>query len=412
MEFFASMVRGMAVVSGLEWRTLTGLGSAAKEIRENATDIGASYFVRTQSATGTTVGFLPDERRPDLPKKARSLAALLAGVPGVSPDCVLVVQDQDVALMVGLREGMPAPGFDGYGPVDEVLRAAQEFIRVSPTAVKVYGNCETLQPDPLSLEEVVAKSTAAKSARIRAMPRPWVAVAIVAGVLIAAGVVGKYAHEFQAAQKKLDDIRKAYVNIDAVYDASVKERFRAMTPAIPAVAQLTQMLGAAPVSSGGWALSEIVCQKDGCSYVWKSVFGTNNTFTPPAGALNVTYANKGDVIVYQKAHPKPLLAGLDASRSPTQEQVLRDISGNLQEFKEFSVDQELTTATTTFGEPPGLPRHPTHPYKEGTFSLKGPWYALDAVQQLPETAALETLRITIDEAHNISFHLTGKYYVK
>lgn len=412
MEFFASVVAGMPVVSGLEWRTLTGLSSSSKEIRENAADIGASYFVRAQSATGVTVGFLPDERRADLPKKARSLAALLAGVPGISSDCVLVIQDQDVALMVALREGMPAPGFDGYGAADEVLQAAREFIRVSPNPVAVYGNCEALQTTALSLDDIVSRSTAAKSARIRAMPRPWLAVVVIVGVLAAAGVVGKYAVEFQAAQKKLDEIRNAYVNIDEVYASSVKELFKTMTPAIPAVAQIAQMLEAVPVASGGWALSEVVCQKDGCSYVWKSVFGTNKTFTPPADALNVTFSNKGDVIVYQKAYRTPLLAGLDASSSPTPAQILRDISGDLQEFREVSVEQELLPPTTVFGVPPGLPHAPAHPYKEGAFTLKGPWYAVDAVQKLPDTAVLDTLRISIDEAHNISFNLTGKYYVK
>jgi hypothetical protein len=411
MDFFAATVSGVPLVSGLEWRTLTGLVAPTKEIVETARDIGAKLYVETRNTIDVTCGFLPDERRADLPKKALSLAALLAAMPNIAADCVLVVQENEVAVLAALRDGMPAPGFDGYGPLDEMVEAAQRFIQLSPNGATVYGNCAELNPVSLTLEEIVTKSNGLKLARIRPVPRPWIKHTLMLTMLGLVSGGAYFAYDHYATQKRLEAERLAYVDVEGVYANSVKELFKAATPVKQAVLQIEAMLANTPMYSGGWALAEIACQRDGCSYVWRNEFGTNRTFVPPEGALKLTYSNKGDAISYQKAHPKPLVTGVDISKPLNLDQVLRDVIGDLQEFQQFEVTQNFDAPAIDFGVPPELPSPPAKPFKEGAFTLGGPIYALEAAQKLPDMATLETLRITIAD-QQLTFNISGKYYVK
>lgn len=412
MEFFAVNVAGISLISCLEWRTLTGLTTPVKEIVEHASDIGASLYVETRNETDITCGFLPNERRVDLPKRAHSLAAVFAGVPDLSPDCVLVVQDKDVALMAALRNGMPAPGFDGYGPIAEIEELAKKFIQLAPGNVTVYGNCEQLSPVALTLDDVVKKSKTLKTSRLQAVPRPWVKVACLIATLLLLGGGAKYGYDYKQEQKRKAAERLAYVNVDEEYARSIRELFKAGLPVRQSVLQIRDVLASTPVTIGGWNLAEVVCQKDGCSYVWKNEFGTNRTFVPPAGALNLKYSNKGDQILYQIGFKTPLSTGIPYEKSLTNDQILRDVTGDLQEFRDFNVTQSFEPPAGDYGLPPGLPSTPTKTYKEGAFTLSGPWYALDAAQKLPEAAALETLKINFGAEEGIGFTITGKYYVQ
>lgn len=412
MDFFSASVSGVSLVGGLEWRTLTGLSAAAKEIAECASDIGARHYVQVQNTLETTCGFLPEERRVELPKKACSLAAILAGLPGVSPDCVFVVQEDNEAVIVALRDGAPAPGFDGYGPTDEIIETARKFIQMSANGVTVYGNCKELDPVSLTLAELVAKSTTIKAARIRRIPRPWVRYSGVLAVVLLICGGAKFYYNYDISQKKLAAARLAYVNIEEAYAKNVGVRFNEATPIKASFAKIKEMLASTPVAVGGWGLSEIACQKDGCSYLWKNEFGTNRSFVSPPLALNLTYSNKGDSISYQIAFAQPLPLGVDIAKVPTLQQILRDVTGDLQEFRDFSVAQTFEAPSTDFGVPPELPRPPKNPYKEGAYELTGPWYAVGAVEKLPDAATFETLLIAIDAEQHLTFKIVGKYYVK
>lgn len=412
MEFFTTTVAGTALVGGLEWRTLTGLASVVKEVGETARDIGSTMYVETHNSAETTCGFLPDERRVELPKKAHSLGALLAGMPDIAPDCVLVIVEDDDAVIVALRDGMPAPGFDGFGTVDSVIEAAQRFIQLSPNGALVYGNYASLQPIALSLEDIVAQSSALKSSRLRAVPRPWIKVVAGAVCIILAVGGGKFLYDAHALKTKLAAERSAYVNVDAEYVKNLSLLFRAAVASKTSMTAILSFLNDTEMQIGGWNLSEIACQKDGCTFVWKNATGTNRTFVPPAKAMNLLYANKGDAITYQLAYTKPLVVGIDATKLPTAEQILRDVSGDLQEYKDMGIEQVFDSPVPNYGVPAGLPSAPANTLKEGAYSVKGPLFAVDALAKLPDATTLDSVRFAFDADGTITFNILGKYYVK
>jgi hypothetical protein len=412
MEFFSVNVGGVTLVGGLEWRTLTGLDSASKEIGENASDIGAARYVGVQNATDTTCGFLPDDRRGEIPNKAVSVAALLAGMPSVAPDCVLFLQREEKALLVALRDGLPAPGYDCFGPVSEMLEAAHRFIQMCNGAVSTYGNGTELECRDLTLDQMVAESSHLKIGRLRAVPKPWVKPMLALVGTIVACVAVLQAYTYYQGQKRLAAERLAYVDVDAAYAKSTADAFKTLIGAKQALADIRHLLANVQTANGGWLLAEIICQKDGCTYMWKNDDGTNRSFVPPASALNLTYSAKGDVISYQEAFVQPLRVGVDASALPTSSQVLRDVLGNLQAFKNFSVEPVFEPAAVDFALPPGLPRAPSRTYKEGTYSIGGPGYAMDAVSALPNSASFDNLHINIDAELQLTFTIAGKYYVQ
>lgn len=412
MEFFSAKVRGLPLVGGLEWRTLTGLDAPTKEIGEYAGDIGAARYVSVQNATDNTCGFLPDERKGETAGKVYAIAAVLAGMPGVSPDCVLFLQEGDNALLVALKDGLPAPGFDSFGPVLETLDLARKFIQMCSGNVTAYGTSADLGCTHLTLDQLVSRSTSLKVARLRPVPRPWIKAAIAVTVAAVALLVASQAYSYYQAQKKLVADRLAYVDVDAVYAKSSGDMFKTLIGAKAAYKDVVHMLAETPTSNGGWALAELACQKDGCTYLWKNENGTNRTFVPPKTALSLKYSPKGDVISYQGAFPRPLRLGVDTSKMPTNDEILRDVLGDLQAYKDFSIEPNFEPAAVDFALPPGLPRPPAHLFKEGAYSITGPGFAMEALTALPDTASFETLFLSLDSEQKLTFKIVGKYYVK
>ena len=414
MEFYATTVNGTPLVGGLEWRAIAGpAGSVDKEIRAYARDLEAKLHVDFKNVEGAVLcGFLQNDLRSELPKNALALPVVLAGVPDIDPDCVLVIQNGDTAIIAALLNGAPAPGFDGQGSLEDMVAAAQRFIRVAPQAVTVYGNCEELQPEPMELADVLAKSTTLKKAKLHGLAMsPAMRIGLLAVILLAVGAGAKFGYDYKEKLRKIAAARLANVDPNVSYGNNVKPLFGAAIPVKQALPALSDMLANIVMSQGGWDLVDIVCQKEGCVFSWKNMEGTNKTFVVPPQVTDLRYSPKGDVVSYQMAFIKPLPTGLVVEKPLTVEQLWRDVIGDFQELAGIGIERSFGTPAD-FGLPPGIMGKPTLIYKEGTYSLSGPWYLRDAISKLPDASTFEAVHIAIDSEQNINFKLSGKYYVQ
>jgi hypothetical protein len=413
MDFHATTVEGVALVCGLEWRALAGAAAADKELREYAKDIESKLYVEAKNAGSAVMcGFLPNDKKADLPRKPHSLPVVLSGVPDIAPDCVLVIEEGEYAIIAALLNGVPAPGFDGHGERDEIIAEAQAFIRLAPQGATVYGNCTALQARPLDLIEIVKTSTALKKARLHGLSAsPLVRITFLAIVLLAVAGAAKYGFYYKDSLKKIAAARLANADPNVTYKNSVTRLFQAAIPAKPAMAALTEMLGPIVVSEGGWDMVGIVCQKEGCTFTWKNGSGTNKTFVVPKEVKNIKYSQKGDVISYELQFIKPFLTGLNIEKPLSIEQIWRDVIGDFQQYAALGVDRSFGNPVI-YGVPSGMHGTPTNPYKEGAYSVSGPWHALGALEKLPEASTFDTVVIEISTEKTINFKLSGKYYVQ
>jgi hypothetical protein len=413
MEFHATSSKDIELVSGLEWRALSGVDSVDKELRQLAKYLDAKLHVSRKNGAGATLaGFLTNDLRSELPKKPHSLPMLLAGVPDIAPDCVFVLVEEDSATIAALIDGAPAPGLDGFGEMEEVLTAAQHFIRVAPQNVTVYGNCESLNPQPLSFEEIVEKSTTLKEAKLHGLAMsPVMRVAMLSAVLLVVGGLGKWGYDYNAQLRKMAATRLANVNPDTAYENAVTPLMQAAIPAKRAVPELSRILNDLVISEGGWDLININCIKDGCTFTWQNMAGTNRTFVVPPQVAGLKYSPKGDLVSYQMAYAKPLPIGVDTKNLLTLEKVWRDVIGDFQQYADLGIGREFSNPTN-FAVPSTLLGTPQHVYKEGNYSVTAPWAFREVIEKLPDASTFGSLVISIDAEKRISFKLTGKYYVQ
>ena len=457
MDFHVATVEGFALVSGLEWRALHGTGSADKEIRAYAAEVEAKLYVQAgglkagkapkapkkpkapkapkaaKKVKGKAVkvaevvpevvepislentvmcGFMPEIKAADAPKKVYSLPVVLSGYPDISPDCVFILEEGDKATVAALVDGLPAAGFDGQGEVYMMRKAVEDFILMSPKTIAVYGTSETLNATPLTLTELVEKSKTLKTALLHKIAIRPIFKAIGVGLLfLALAAGGKAAFDYKDNLEKMAKARMANANPDVAYENNVTPLFAAAIPVRPAMTALKAMLKPLSVAEGGWNMSSINCNKEGCSFVWLNATGTNKSFVVPGEVKNLKYSPNGEQVGYDLPYLKPLPVGIAISNALSAEQVLRDVVGDFQEYGQMGVVRNFGPAEL-YGMPSGLMGTPAKPYKEGAYSVSGPWYLLDVISKLPQASTFESVEIAIDAEHHITFKISGKYYVQ
>lgn len=411
MELNTLEVDGITLVSGLDWQKLAGLASHDREIHAIATEISAAVYVAYKNENGTSCGFLERDKKAGVPKKAYSLPVAFAGVPGVSPDSLFIYQDGDLAIIAALSEGLPAPGYDGYGNTEDILSHAQDFIKISPNPVQVYGNCDIFPGTALSLEDLVAKSTTLKKAALRAVPNPTAVLGALIAILGIGAVAGGWMYHQNQEKKRLASLRANVVDVDAQYASNLRAIITQAIPSKPAFKLLKEALAHTQMLNGGWGLADILCQPDGCTYTWKVGTGTNATFVSPQNASGLTYSARGDTIAYKIAYTQPMSAGLpDIGTAPSDQDVFKNVVGKLQAYRDLGLDTAFD-ASAPMGMV-GLTGTPKQVFKAGQFAVTGPWYAMDTLQNLPDLSSFDSLEVSIDAQQSIVFKAMGKYYAK
>lgn len=404
-------VGGLTLVSGLEWQALMGIRSPASEKREIARELNATRHVEMSNGHETIVGFLPGEMAAGLPKKLYSLSALLAGVPNISPYCVLVLEEGDVAILAALQDGLPAPGFDGYGSTEEVIATARDFINMAPEGVTVYGNCRLLDATPLTLEAIVQQTKTTKQGLLKNLPNPYMKAAVLLGLIALFSGTAYYAYNYQKKQEQAAAQLRSVVNVDAKYLENVFALLQASNPAKPTLTMLKAAIDQVDISNNGWSLTNILCNKTACTYNWKNDGGTNSSFNPPANVTGLSFSDKGDTLTYQVPYAQSLPMGVVSGQALSLETIRRNVVGKFQEYADLKVSSSFEKADI-FGIPPGLPGTPAKTVKEGIFSVEGPWFAFEVLENLPDATAFESLDINISADQQLSFKAMGKYYVK
>jgi len=399
------------LLSGLEWQSHQEPKKHSRRLSEGALECDASRFAEVRQGGWIAYGYLKDDSGVELTGKPLSFAALLAGVPGIAKNALFIHVEDDKAVLACLKNGVPAEGFDSYGEVDSILELARQYLSFASTDVKVLGNSEHFDCEPLSLDDVVARSTARKTAGLKKVPnrRRFYTVSLIILAILAAGAWKLT--DYRKLQQLATARAMAIVDVDRLYAQNLQSQFEGLVPLKAMVKQLTPLVNGVDTTNNGWNLDTISCSRDTCGFTWKVDTGNNSTFVPPLGAQALTYSPKNDVITYSL----PLTNvphGLENPRALDSVTFVRDVLGHMSEYgSEFIGVKTDAGEPSNFAIPVGLSKLPSDLVKEGVLTMQGPWWAIDSLKDLPDTTGYTELDLTVAADH-VDFKLVGTYYVK
>ncbi|MBC8737285.1 type 4b pilus protein PilO2 [Paraburkholderia sp. UCT31] len=410
MDFHVFEAEGLSLVSGLDWVALPGLQKASVERLSQGKDLGAARYVEFASEDETVVGFLPAIRLPDVPGKVYSLTALFAGVDGIAKNAVYVFERGDSATLCAIKDGLPMVGFDGHGPVGDIVSAAQLFISMVGGAVTVYGNSAAF-PDSVALgmDRLLADAKSVKRAQLKTIADNQLRLGALVVFLIAGAIAANWGYSLHKKHKaEQEALARQVVDIEKLYTDSVTTQLHQSLPLNATVKTIKAWLAEVAVDNNGWTLTQVDCTRDGCTFTWTSVDGTNATFQPPEGVA-IVYSPTGDKITYSLPPKSPLTPGIATKDVVSKASFLREHLGALQAYKSLDIAYTVTDPVP-YAIPPGATGTPARLISEGSIEVSGPWWATDALAALPQATAFDSLTMQLSDT-TITFKVKAKYYV-
>ncbi len=292
--------RRQAVVAGLEWRTVSEAGGAAKrEIRRYATELKASHWVRMETRReidgderlDITSGYLVRGAGRIPSSGLIAGGALFARSIGQTRAILLHRVVDDEVWMVGVMDGHPAPTFELVGPPNEVRAMVSRFLALPGNDDAVmYGNAPEVFPGQVlgewepqaALEmvgELVAKQIRLQPTSTVLQALPYVAVVSLVLAVGAGSLVGIKKYQEHKKQERLRRLA-AIQQVDPVelYRSKMAEASAQWVPAKEAAGVLWSTIRSLPLDNGGWHLSAVDCA-EACSATYSPLpMATNASF--------------------------------------------------------------------------------------------------------------------------------------
>lgn len=410
MEPKVLTVGKVALAVGLEWVDASATSNLRKEVRRLAVEKGVRRGLVFGGDEGERlVGFPSADPGAPLPRSALSLAVLLAGYPGIAPDALFVcATGDDTAVVVGLRNGMPAHGFEGHGTVEEVRALAKRFTSMVPSGITVYGTGAALEAVPLTIEQLLENSTTRSQSKIGAVGGSEVALLLLL-LLVAGGAGGYfwYAASQEAQRQQLAVHAAAQEDPNKLYMAQVEPELASRERLHPTRERLMAVLDQTPLLNGGWVLEQAVCSGGACVFRWTRDFGTNASFELPAGAVDVQRTPDGANLTY--VVPYESSRGFTLQELGSMDDLLLKSMSKFQELGTLGVSFSVT-APTIIGTPTVPPEALEVVVKEGSYILEGPWWAASSTAHLPASGGIDQVELIGGDAPQ--FKILGRYHVK
>lgn len=413
-------VDGKQIVFGLSWVPLSGDVTEKKEVREHVREHDAAFLIKYAGEHSVVYGFLAKENIPEDVKKPQLLSAavLLATKDGVNTRSIFIEVETQYACLAIIDGGVPVPGGDFYGPINEVQEIIRQVMDDATDIFTIYSNNTELYGDavPLTLAELLVEgdNEHAKLVKVGAeIDGKVIALAIITLVL-GVGYFGYDYYRVDQARKALEASRnKPVLDPNKMYaEVLSKALLTAGLPGPQAAIYFSKITNGLEMYVAGWRLSEVNCVPEGCTYVWDISGGTNMTFMHAMGNRSYEFGTEGTQIKY--------FIALDARN----EELMKAV--NMPNFTEFTVTvgsfrqnvvrvgmQMSIEAPVIFGDVTGIVVSAIKsPVRRGSYTIEGPQaVANDVLGRTPAYMTVNAYSVKIDGV-NPKFKIEGYYYVK
>lgn len=440
------------VAFGLEWRRLTGLNRKGRsmtpqqETAQYAAEIqgGARLGIRVRRSSGpTVVGLLPNAAMPgeaagNRGKRQRAgrrkASRIFAGAEVFAASikeanaALVVVLGQGGYAFIGIRDRLPAVGFDVVGGAAEVLGVARDFIRrVKETGVSFYFVGE---PGPefdtalfhpnSSLPDLFAPANLAAHGPAALVQLRKGGLVVPLSILVVAVAVGSYVYDdYKVQEAKKAQIRSRQaaqgaanreVDPAAVYEQSVLALVGNVPPASVAAVGFMASVGPLPgAAMPGWDFARADCANQACTVTWRrssekdratnealsQARGQPLIFLPDLMSANETLVVQGDSS-----------AIVDIGALPAPQDFLRRAGSRFQVMKRAGLAVTLVTGNdgkggmTIVGTWPGGNPPPAGAklVRSGTWEISGDYGLRIALQELPANMVLTSMLVEKPQA--------------
>lgn len=410
MSIHRVSVKGRQVVFGLDWVPLSGEVTESQEVSRCVRELNADYQIRCAHGTTTLYGFLVES---DLPERTRlgwrtpnlCAAMLLATFPGIAPNAIWLEVNEQTAKMVVVKDGLPLPSGDFFGPLPEARARILQIQYQSAASFAFYGNDREIYPAsvPLSLQALAEQGDIAKATLKRAskaLSKSWLAMGALAFFMLASHLF----NYLNASNKSA--VQKSKNTVIRYAKAPVTEL---TTAGISAQKMMAFVQSSWPIETlqGGWSLSKVVCTVSACVYHWRLQGGNNLSLQQALPGQHIEFELNGQAAIYHLSHDSIKPEKLKIASLPGVADFKGETGSFLQDVALLGVQarfSDLTPLKENTGTGPSV--------QTGEVVIEGAAALLeDVLQKLPTAITFESLLLTINGIAP-RFRLQGTCYVK
>ena len=415
-----SNVDGKQVIFGLDWVALSGELKEHKEVKALAQENVALYQVRHKGEDAIVYGFLSQDALSAEIKKANlvSAAVLLATTEQIAANAIFIEVEAQNAKLAILENGVPSPGGDFYGSVQEAEEIIRRIQNDAYEPFTFYGNYFEVYSNtiPLSLVDLLDNGdvAAATLVEIKGNTVKWLGG--FALFLLCFCAYFLYS-DHQKEQKKIAALKLAQqkntpVNPTKLYAESL--RIAASDAGIPsskAAGILAESWQKQETVLAGWKLSEIDCLPQACSYFWRIDGGNNKTLYDALPGISLQYSLDGKSLAYTK-NINVQYSSLDVNKLPTFNEFQITTGAFIQGLRSIGVQVSIGQLSV-FGASPDIKLSEIKsPVRFGTLNVSGDLSFLNEIfSRFPDNLTFRHLNIQIQDGQP-TFRLEGNYYVK
>ncbi|WP_354676607.1 ATPase [Cupriavidus plantarum] len=419
-------IHGKKLAFGMQWRTLTGSGSAPTLAANIAREVRAARIWHEDQALH--MGYLIEaDAQAKIKDKLYSAAAALARVPEFVPNALFVFRldhggGAPVYLVCGIVRGRPRVGFDQIVTEERALSAlVADFLVKCDGDFKLIGNSPELlalmpadrriasiEFDLGRLAEVAGPAALLKKPRATSQRKQLLMLLILGGVVTIGWKYGKA--EYDAYQRRLHPPPPQKTPAE-LYAEDLLARGNApiarAATALPAFSRWFEHV--AQLSVGGWTLTNVSCKDvvspdTACTITFAikdaTRGATNRTFLEaiPDWASAPQFQN-GDTSVQvattvktgEATHLRDLLARVPATMA-----VRSDFGSQLQALRPVTGKSVLNEFTFFGLTPPQGAASIEHPVRVATWEISGPLRNASEFGGFSATAAVTSIDLAVD----------------
>lgn len=378
-------------------------------VAENAS--GAKLAVHLKGDEYSHIaGYLND---PEGGRKRRiAFAAVVASAFRSEKGLLLFLEmEDDEAIMVAVRNGLPVPDYDRYGYRQDLMSAAREFLQDHPSAQILSNTDDFPQSEIFDLNAFLDDKETRKlfsKAALRPISNNRKTMVLFAALIAFGGYVG---WDHYQTKKKADmaaqvAAQQQKINPEQLYAQLLPSAIATEGMQARDAAALLKNISSWEMSAGGWGVNYIKCNAGGCGMTYGRRLKTS-TFRDLVGAVgkgNLTLATD-QTAIKSVPYPAPLAKIGRTALKPAQD-ALVDMLSPLQRL-----GGAVTFGVSPMAKFPAGGVTPPGAISKGEVTVQGPFWASEIMSGLPEWALVREFGITSKGA-DLFFNATIIFFSK
>lgn len=244
-------------------------------IREAAGDANRVTLVKNRDGD-TMVGlYSPSAEEAKTKGRLISFAALMAHHYAAERSALVFVStSDDNAAMAAIENGLPVPDTDRFGPIEELVDVAREYIAENP-GTKVFGtagNLGSTEIEEFDLDAFLKSKETRKlfgPCSIKKLDSNRRTMAMAAALLLFGAYVGYDYYEQKRKAEEAARLATMQKTPEQQYAEGLRAAIKQQGMPISMVKQLLGLAGKQETTAAGWRVSKLQCSSMGCNATWK-----------------------------------------------------------------------------------------------------------------------------------------------